>query len=76
LVVDQSRLKTLHDLLSEAKQLQEETSKLVAEITDQLQRSIFIHDDWGGAIFRRKPDRRRTPRTWRESRCFPVQRRL
>jgi hypothetical protein len=35
-------------LLAEATALQEAATKLIAEITDQLQRSIFIHDDRGG----------------------------
>jgi hypothetical protein len=60
--VEEQRLKTLHQLLSEAATLQEQANKLVAEITDQLQRSIFIHDDMGVAIFRPKADRRRTSR--------------
>jgi hypothetical protein len=62
LTVEEARLKTLNDLLGQATQLQAETTKLVAEITDQLQRSIFTHDDRSGALFRPKPDRRRTPR--------------
>jgi hypothetical protein len=34
--------------LKEATDLQEAATKLIAEMTDQLQRSIFMHDDRGG----------------------------
>jgi hypothetical protein len=60
--VEDGRLKTLHDLLDEAVALQQQTSRLVAEITDQIQRSIFLHNDSGRAILRPKRDRRLTPR--------------
>jgi hypothetical protein len=60
--MEDPRLTTLRDLLAQASELQEETTKLIEEITDQLQRSIFMHDEWGNAIVRAKPDRRRTPR--------------
>jgi hypothetical protein len=60
--VEDSRLKTLRDLLNEAVALQEQSGRLVADITDQLQRSIFLHDDRGLAVLRPKADRRRTPR--------------
>jgi len=36
-------------------------SAAMVERRDQLQRSIFIHNDWGSAP-RPKPDRRRKPR--------------
>jgi hypothetical protein len=44
--------------------LEETAAKLIAEITDQLQRSIFIHDDRGAPRARapHDPERRRKPR--------------
>jgi len=60
--VDDPRLKTLQDLRDQAVALRDSSQKLVAEITDQLQRSIFMHDDRGAAVLRPKPDRRRKPR--------------
>jgi hypothetical protein len=62
---DELRVRRIRELLNEATELQEAATKLIAEITDQLQRSIFIHDDRGG---RREPapnapERRRKPRT-------------
>jgi hypothetical protein len=65
LVAEEPRLKTLHDLLGQAVELPTQTTKLVEEITNRLQRSIFIHNDWSAAILRQKPDRRRTPRAAR-----------
>jgi hypothetical protein len=60
--VDDPRLKTLQDLRDQAVAIRDSSQKLVAEITDQLQRSIFMHDDRGVAVLRPKPDRRRKPR--------------
>ena len=37
----------LRRLIDEAKALQREASALVIEITDQLQRSIWLHNDMG-----------------------------
>jgi len=58
-------VRRIRELLKEATELQEAASKLIAEITDQLQRSIFIHDDRGGPRERSggEPERRRKPRT-------------
>jgi hypothetical protein len=50
-------------LLAEATALQEAATKLIAEITDQLQRSIFMHDDRGGPRGSQDLERRRKPRS-------------
>jgi len=59
------RVQTLRELLKEATELKEATTKLIADLTDQLQRSIFLHDDRGLPAPRRRPnpDRRRKPRS-------------
>jgi hypothetical protein len=58
------RIRRIRELLAEATELQETATKLIGEITDQLQRSIFIHDDRGVPHNREPahPDRRRKPR--------------
>ena len=62
--LDDQRVKRLQDLLQEATHLQEAASKLIEDITDQLQRSIFIHDDRGGnAAGRWRSERRQKPRS-------------
>jgi hypothetical protein len=55
------RVQRIRELLAEATELQEAATKLIAEITDQLQRSIFMHDDRGERRERdsQQPDRRR-----------------
>jgi hypothetical protein len=57
------RVRRIRELLKEATDLQEAASKLIAEITDQLQRSIFMHDDRGGPRDRSssEPERRQKP---------------
>jgi hypothetical protein len=49
----------LRRLIDEAKALQREASALVIEITDQLQRSIWLHND---TVDDRPPRPRRGPR--------------
>jgi len=58
------RVRRIRELLKEATDLQEAASKLIAEITDQLQRSIFMHDDRGAPRDRSpsEPERRQKPR--------------
>jgi hypothetical protein len=62
---DDLKVRRIRELLTEATELQEAATKLIAEITDQLQNSIFIHDDRGGRRARgpNAPERRRKPRT-------------
>jgi hypothetical protein len=62
---DDLKVRRIRELLTEATELQEAATKLIAEITDQLQNSIFIHDDRGGRRERgpNAPERRRKPRT-------------
>jgi hypothetical protein len=59
------RVRRIRELLKEATDLQDAATKLIAEITDQLQRSIFMHDDRGGPRERSAsdPERRRKPRS-------------
>jgi hypothetical protein len=57
LQVEDPRIRQLRDLCDQAVKLKEAAEQLVAELTEQLQRSISTHDDRGGA-----PDRRRKPR--------------
>jgi len=59
------RVRRIRELLAEATQLQETATKLIGEITDQLQRSIFLHDDRGGPreSESRSSERRRKPRS-------------
>jgi hypothetical protein len=52
-------LENLRQLIDEATALQQHATTLVAEITDQLQRSIWTHDDRRVAEDRRRADRRR-----------------
>jgi hypothetical protein len=61
---DDPRIQSLRQLIDEATALQEQATKLVVEITDQLQRSIWMHPDWGVAEDRppRRP-RRKPSRT-------------
>jgi hypothetical protein len=60
--VEDPRVRQLRDLLDEATKLQEHASTLIAELTDQLQRSIFTHDDRGVPAERRRGERRRKSR--------------
>jgi hypothetical protein len=62
--LEDERVRRIRELLTEATQLQETATKLIAEITDQLQRSIFMHDDRGGPrdSASDRPERRRKPR--------------
>jgi hypothetical protein len=59
------RVQTLRELLKQATELKESATKLIADLNDQLQRSIFLHDDRGVPAARRRPDadRRRKPRS-------------
>jgi hypothetical protein len=59
---DDPRVECLRELIDQATALQQEATDLVIEITDQLQRSIWLHDDRGLAVVRPKPDRRRRRR--------------
>jgi hypothetical protein len=63
--LEDPNVQRIRQLLAEATALQEAASKLIAEITDQLQRSIFMHDDRGGPRERglRDLERRRNPRS-------------
>jgi hypothetical protein len=63
--LEDERVRRIRELLTEATQLQETATKLIAEITDQLQRSIFMHDDRGGPrdAASDRPERRRKPRS-------------
>jgi hypothetical protein len=63
--LEDPNVRRIRQLLAEATALQEAATKLIAEITDQLQRSIFIHDDRGGPRLRGSQDleRRRRPRS-------------
>jgi hypothetical protein len=56
---------SLRQLIDEARALQQQATTLVAEITDQLQRSIWMHEDGPVAEDRRRGDRRRAPRQFR-----------
>jgi hypothetical protein len=56
---------SLRQLIDEASALQQQARTLVAEITDQLERSISTHDDRRVAEDRRRDDRRRAPRRFR-----------
>jgi hypothetical protein len=61
---DDPRIATLRRLIDEATALQEHAARLVAEITDQLQRSIWIHDDRADGQERpRRRERRKRPRS-------------
>jgi hypothetical protein len=55
--VEDPRIRQLRDLCDQAVKLKEAAEQLVAELTEQLQRSISTHDDRGSL-----PDRRRKPR--------------
>jgi len=44
---DESRVAELHRLLAEARALQDNANRVIVEITNQLQRSIWTHDDRG-----------------------------
>jgi hypothetical protein len=63
--LEDPNVRRIRQLLAEATALQEAATKLIAEITDQLQRSIFMHDDRGGLRERGSQDleRRRHPRS-------------
>jgi hypothetical protein len=62
--LEDSNVRRIRQLLAEATALQQAATKLIAEITDQLQRSIFMHDDRGGRREHESQDleRRRKPR--------------
>ena len=57
--VDDPRIKQLRELCDQAIQLKEAAEQLVAELTEQLDRSFSTHDDRGGP---HTPERRRKPR--------------
>lgn len=63
--LEDPNLRRIRQLLAEATALQEAATKLIAEITDQLQRSIFVHDDRGGPRRRElhETEPRRKPRS-------------
>jgi hypothetical protein len=62
-VVDDPRIKRLRELVDQATALENAAGRLVVELTDQLQRSIFLHDNRPRLPDRRrKRDRRRTLR--------------
>ena len=61
--VEDPRVLQLRELLAQANQLQRDATALIAELTDQIQRSIFTHDDRGGPRERRSGERRQKPRT-------------
>ena len=63
-VADNSTIANLKALLDQATRVQATTNQLVAELTDQLQRSILLHEaeDRPNPNRRRQPDRRRKPR--------------
>jgi hypothetical protein len=63
--LEDPNVRRIRQLLAEATALQESATKLIAEITDQLQRSIFMHDDRGGPRERAAPEveRPRKPRS-------------
>ena len=54
-------IESLRQLIDDANELQQQATTLVVEITDQLQRSIWTHDDRRVADDRRHADRRRAP---------------
>ncbi|HEX7798483.1 MAG TPA: hypothetical protein VF456_29165 [Vicinamibacterales bacterium] len=62
--MEDPNVRRIRQLLAEATALQDAATKLIAEITDQLQRSIFMHDDRGGPRERGSQDleRRRKSR--------------
>jgi hypothetical protein len=60
--VEDPRVRQLRELLAQANQLQRDATALIAELTDQIQRSIFTHDDRGGPRERRAGERRLKPR--------------
>jgi hypothetical protein len=63
--LEDPNVRRIRQLLAEATALQEAATRLIAEITDQLQRSIFMHNDRGGCDERGSQDlgRRRKPRS-------------
>jgi hypothetical protein len=63
--LEDPNIRRIRQLLAEATALQEAATKLIAEITDQLQRSIFLHDDRGGSPDHgsRQVERRRKSRS-------------
>jgi hypothetical protein len=61
--LEDPNVRRIRQLLAEATALQEAATKLIAEITDQLQRSIFMHDDRGGPRGPQDVERRRKPRS-------------
>jgi hypothetical protein len=62
--LDDPRVRRIKDLLQQATKLQDAATKLITEITDQIQRSIFIHDDRGAGREHRwdRRERRKKPR--------------
>jgi hypothetical protein len=61
--LEDPRVQRIRELLDEATKLQDAATDLIADITDQIQRSIFIHDDRGGPNRPGQSERRRKPRT-------------
>jgi hypothetical protein len=59
--LEDPRIKQLRQLLDEARSLQHHATSLVMEITDQIQRSIFMHDDRASRRHR-QAERRKKPR--------------
>ena len=53
-LVEEARIKQLHDLIREVIQLQDAAQKLLGELTEQLRISAGLVND--------RPERRRTPR--------------
>ena len=56
--MEDPRIRQLRDLCDQAIKLKEAAEQLVAELNEQLQRSISTHDDRGAP-----PERRRNPRS-------------
>jgi hypothetical protein len=61
--LEDPNVRRIRQLLAEATALQQAATKLIAEITDQLQRSIFMHDDRGGPLQRGSQDLERRRRS-------------
>jgi hypothetical protein len=61
--LEDQRISRIRELLEHATKLQDAATQLIADLTDQIQRSIFIHDDRGGPKERRRyHERRKKPR--------------
>jgi len=61
-VDNDSRVKRLRELIEEAKAMQRDASQLVADLTDQLERSILNHPNLGVSNDRPARRRRNKPR--------------